>query len=526
MKAKKIVLGYHEWRAVAVEVLADVLRTVVTFLPIKALLVAAIGQVPAFIPQILAEFGSLVVSLVLMVFAVVAALIVASLSSWQRKWSPSAKRTPDFRQEGSLISATMAQLGSGVKRYSRIVLFVLYVGVGVIASPTQAIATLFGGLVAYFGLSKRVPNPFANSHQKPPTTRIIPEVWRTSSTWVAVGAGFVAIFLHDVSNGLTPILIGVVVGRQALIVGKQLFGVNTNPGEERKGAKDSPLPAMIQMLGDPRAFSSLFGESVTHLASHESATPKTLTLSGKRPEADEFFILRIYQTKDWARLEEEVSLLSNLSARSPNPLPKLSEFKRAGLIGLRQEWPEIGLVGSDGDVSREELVSWYSDFEQHQISSDERQAALGQIWKPLDSLAARSAIESIIHLPGKHQEPLGKVLAVWQRCASIIGRGPLTVGFEGGAQGSRLLKTLSGGIFLVDGGDWQVAPLGQNWPRDMCSSKLLSESHMNFGVSQSDVDEASIRHVFHMVLRQIKFRKFSGLTVLSHRLVRGLEKVS
>jgi hypothetical protein len=54
----------------------------------------------------------------------------------------------------------------------------------------------------------------------------------------------------------------------------------------------------------------------------------------------------------------------------------------------------------------------------------------------------------------------------------------------------------------------------------------LSESHMNFGVSQSDVDEASIRHVFHMVLRQIKFRKFSGLTVLSHRLVRGLEKVS
>jgi hypothetical protein len=516
-------------------VTSQLLTIVATFLPLKAVIIAADQRVPRFVPEALAVLEPVPLALL---FACVAA-VSAALSGIVGRF---ANQSPTASRDSGPHAVSGFLLGAQVKeealRKSDVVLVVLFLTIATIASVwfIAILALLVLGTLSWFRIAGKddQDQPLDNTEALEVSSDFLNE----NAVWVAVVAALGSVWFAGSQLGVTAVLIGVIVSRQALVLGSNLVKTRDFSSEATGSSKKQELArshqrkrlekfetAVLQALSDNVFLERMTGEGkspeLQFLDSSQSRGMSAVVLASR----DEGQVLvRFLDHDDSEGLDRELSLLSALGAKGVTIFQKGSPTKRLGVTSYSRVINTATKLENDRQ-GRERAWGLQIKLEYASISGELVPPSVSrpESTRRLDSLFR--GLERVMSIPGNHQEPVELLLSLKTDATLAWNLSPKILGFPGGIQPSRALGTDDGGVELLDPSGWRLAPLGVDWPTSRFFDAMVRAS---FSKSPHHVQQIPLGY-FCREITQLESathkRVFSTLGAHAKKALSELQKV-
>jgi hypothetical protein len=524
---------------VFLKVVGETLAVIATFLPIKAVLIAADQRIPGFVPGWLADQGSTIVAFVLGLLALAAGLsrvFALRAISWIELAFEEGITNSKFGSARYLTIATVSEFTSRTSLYVLVAVFVIAVAVlsWVIFGMLLVVALV---IVAYGWLLSKARNTVV-ARRREFASRVAGAI-QNGSTWIAVGVGMPAAIFQGESLGVTELLLSIVLTRQVLTlvpsivvsgVGEPgrssapgLAGANTENVAPRKAGVDKVVDLVTSSIATGKGRRSLLGTEQVSLTEYSPiVTRNTVTLIGIAHEASHLVVARTFLPQHRQLMLKELALLSEISLLGNSDAYAVELFHHGGLSGYRRTFHLPASLSTLGQLDAVSVEIWQAKFESWSLSHDSQLLLSARISvTTLPDLVAER-LQFAETLPGPHQSCFRSLLLVWGQVEHIWNTGPLVFGFSGPVNARRVLST-GDEVTLIDPSDWAIRPLGADWPRSRNYPKILAQHLDPKLVNSVNIGDALIRRTLSGLNTSLKRMDLYRSQILSEQILQLLE---
>lgn len=465
-------------KSVLIKSTIQVSLVVATFLPIKAVLVAADFRIPGFIPKFISDQGAHFTALTLGVIAAIAGLLVWALKKYLLQTEFPVGSEHDIRH---FTLATVLDYGRQAAISDRISARLL---IGVFSLLTALVAwslsLFFWVIIATIGAWVYLASRRATSDGDISTGARFGSFVGQASTWIAVAAAMLAVFVVDSPLGTTELLLGIVLSRQTLMILRgQLAASSNGRSVESAGSPDGEVASAGRNRGNrkERVFEGVkkvFPEHVIRLS--ELSLPReklgrlspvisgrSLTVFGEVLPDGSLGLLRYFLSEDRRMMAEELALLDSLRDASLSSGTVVETWQSGDVVGYLSHAKGISPDALKDKPAPAERVEWQSKLEFWSLSN----LAIGTSSRPASWSRQLKELETHLEflraIPGPLQESVTPVLEVWKPISRLWNSGPPVLSFPARNGTNRLARDTSGSIVLVDPADWELLPLGASW---------------------------------------------------------------
>jgi hypothetical protein len=524
---------------VFLKVVGETLAVIATFLPIKAVLIAADQRIPGFVPGWLADQGSTIVAFVLGLLALAAGLarvFALRAISWIELAFEEGITNSKFGSARYLTYATVSEFTSRTSLYVLVAVFVIAVAVlsWVIFGMLLVVALV---ILAYGWLLSKERNTVLARRRE--FASLVAGAIQNGSTWIAVGVGMPAAVFQGESLGVTELLLSIVLTRQVLMlvpsivvsgVGEPgrssapgLAGANTENVAPRKAGLDTVLDLVTSSIATGKGRRSLLGTEQVSLTEYwPIVTRNTVTLIGVAHEASHLVVARTFLPQHRQLMLKELALLSEISPLGNSRAYAVELFHHGGLSGYRRTFHLPASLSTLGQLDAVSVEIWQAKFESWSLSHDSQLLLSARISvTTLPDLVAER-LQFAETLPGPHQSCFRSLLLVWGQVEHIWNTGPLVFGFSGPVNARRVLST-GDEVTLIDPSDWAIRPLGADWPRSRNYPKILAQHLDPKLVNSVNIGDALIRRTLSGLNTSLKRMDLYRSQILSEQILQFLE---
>jgi hypothetical protein len=511
---------------------SQLLNVVATFLPLKAVIIAADQRVPAFIPDPLKSLEPVTLALL---FALVAALaaglshLVGTRSSHARQGNPRGGADPKAVSDFLVATATKERASRQADR----ILVAIFLVIAALASIWfLAILTLLWlGTHVWFRFSVKGKQDHQLKNFE--TIEATLDFLKDHAVWIAVAAALGTVWLAGSQVGVTAVLIGVIVSRQALVLGPQvsrLPGLATGPARAEEDARsrrvaklESFESTVLQCLSNRSFLEQMVGQpktpSLQFLDSSQSGGFSTTVLA---PRAKGLVVVRFLDPSHSENLDRELSLLAALGVQGVTVLDRSSDVKRFEVIAYSREIKE---PVAPGDVTREQAWGLQLKLELLSITGELIPPRIEEhsIERRVDYLLR--AVERLSTLPGAHRDPVERLLSVKEKAIQEWNAAPKVLGFPGGIQPSRVFDTQAG-VEVLNPSGWRMAPLGTDWPSSRTFDALAKDTFKRSMISPRQLLLAFFCREMSQLEKAVYMRRFSAVGKHSEKVIAAVHGLS
>ena len=514
----------------------QILSVVATFLPFKAVIIAAGSGVPWFIPGFIAQWGALFAALSLVIVAIVSALSAVGLGRYSEylDWRSLTDKNRDEPHASKFFSTSRR-----VRSTDLASLYLVVFGFLCILLLVSWLQLLLLGLTLILMWSWAIR---ASANNKDSPGRISTEskfaaVVAKGSTWIAVGTALAAQFVHQGPADVTALLIAIILTRHSLsqfpkVVlanagSKKSSGIGDGQPLESKRHTRNWHPSVTLLQNVSRAVKTdvgcpqIFGEggrpsSTTHPVLRNGV----ITLVGRGPgTTGDTVISRVFPASEKAKMLREITffslgpiaIMTGDAQREMFLLPEIVGFKLT--LSKRQSFDRKGPTVRDS-------LNWQIRLEREcsTVGLKNDETGLRRLTRaPLDDL--KETLEEIVGFPGPQSAVIRNLLETWAFVEAAWGSAPLSVGFLGGATPNRFIALKSGGLVLIDASGWMVAPLGSLWPQARDRRKILESALLANNVNGDTIHAALICSEIQQLKRAAQTLNFEELAGSAARLL-------
>jgi hypothetical protein len=517
----------------------ETLAVIATFLPIKAVLIAADQRIPGFVPGWLADQGSTIVAFVLGLSALAAGLarvLALRAISWIELAFEEGITNSKFGSARYLTIATVSEFTSRTSLYVLVAVFVLAVAVlsWVIFGMLLFVALV---ILAYGWLLSKARNTVV-ARRREFASRVAGAI-QNGSTWIAVGVGMPAAIFQGESLGVTELLLSIVLTRQVLTLvpsilvsglgepvgssARGLSGANSENVAPRRAGVDKALDLVTSSLATGKGRRSLLGLEQVSLTEYSPIVSRnTVTLIGVAHEASHLVVARTFHPQHRQLMLKELALLSEISPLDNSNAYAVALFHHGGLVGYRRTFH---LPPSPSTLEQLDAVStevWQAKFESWSISHDSQLLLSARMNLTTLPDLVEERLQFAETLPGPHQSCFRSLLLVWGQVEIIWNTGPLVFGFSGPVNARRVLST-GDEVTLIDPSDWAIRPLGADWPRSRNYPKILAQHLDPKLVNSVNIGDALIRRNLSGLNTSLKRMDLYRSQILSEQILQLLE---
>lgn len=524
---------------VFLKVVRETLAVIATFLPIKAVLIAADQRIPGFVPGWLADQGSTIVAFVLGLLALAAGLtrvFALRVISWVELAFEEGITNSKFGSERYMNIASVSEFTSRTSLYVLVAVFVIAVAVlsWVIFGMLLFVALV---ILAYGWLLSKERNTVV-ARRREFASRVAGAI-QNGSTWIAVGVGMPAAVFQGESLGITELLLSIVLTRQVLTLvpsilvsglgepggssARGLSGANSENVAPRRAGVEKVLDLVTSTIATGKGRRSLLGLEQVSLTEYSPIVSRnTVALIGVAREASHLIVARTFLPEHRQLMLKELALLSAISLLGNSNAYAVELFHYGGLVGYRRNFhlpPSLSPLEQLDAVGTE---VWQAKFESWTLSHDSQlllSARMSLTALP-DVVAER--LQFAEALPGPHQSYFRSLLLVWGQVGLIWNTGPLVFGFSGPVHARRVLST-GDEVTLIDPSDWAIRPLGADWPRSRNYPEILAQHLDPKLVDSVNIGDALIRRSLSGLNASLKRMDLYRSQVLSDQILQLLE---
>jgi hypothetical protein len=511
---------------------SQLLNVVATFLPLKAVLIAADQRVPAFIPDPLKSLEPVLLALL---FALVAALaaglsqLVGTRSSHVRRGDPRGGADPNAVSDFLRATATKER----ASRQADGILVAIFLVIAALASIWfVAILTLMWlGTHVWFRFSLKGKRD--HQLEKFETIQATLDFLKDHAVWIAVAAALGTVWLAGSQAGVTAVLIGVIVSRQALILGPQVFrlsGLATEPARAEEDARPSRIAklerfesAVLQCLSDRSFLEQMVGQQTTpglqFLDSSQSGGFSATVLASR---GEGLVVMRFLDPSRPENLDRELSLLAALGVPGATVLDRSSDLKGFEVIAYSREIREPVALGN---VSREQAWGLQLKLELSSITGELVPPRIEEHSNERRVEYLLRALERLSTLPGAHRDPVERFLSVKEKAIQEWNAAPNVLGFPGGIQPSRVFDTQAG-VEVLNPSGWRMAPLGTDWPSSRTFDALAKDTFKRSMISPRQLLLAFFCRERSQLEKAVYMRRFSAVGKHSEKVIAAVHGLS
>lgn len=509
---------------------SQLLNVVATFLPLKAVIIAADQRVPAFIPDPLKSLEPVTLALL---FALVAALaaglshLVGTRSGHARQGNP---RGVDPKAVSDFLVATATQ--DKASRQADRILIGIFLVIAALASIwfLAILALLWLGTHVWFRFSVKGKQDHQLKNFE--TMEATLDFLKDHAVWIAVAAALGTVWLAGSQVGVTAVLIGVIVSRQALVLGPQvarLPGLATGPARAEQDARSRRVAklerfesAVLQCLSDRSFLEQMVRQPTTpslqFLDSSQSGGLSAVVLA---PRAKGLVVVRFLDPSHSENLDRELSLLAAVGVSGVTVWDRSSDVKRLEVIAYSREIKELV---ARGDVRREQAWGLQLKLELLSITGGLTPPRIDEHSNERRVESLLRAIERLASLPGVHRDPVEHFLSLKDEAVREWNAVPNVLGFPGGIQPSRVLDT-QGGVELVNPSGSRMAPLGADWPNSRTFDTLAKDTFKRSTIPSRQLLLAFFCREMSQLEKAVSMRRFLNVQRHSENVVSALHKL-
>ena len=455
-----------------------------TFMPMKAILVLAAGEVPGFFPEFLVERGAFLSSLVLLIGAAIFGLVSWMIGAGIRRLdSPylSVGRV-GLQQIETPRDRFREQLRERNSEAS-MVLVVPIIAILVFVSTTYLAVTvlwLVASAAWVVWLIRRSPRTAPYSSGADQFSHRLRKWLKDSALWSVVGLALITLLLHPPALGSTAILIAAIFGRRLTVLVADLVPRATVLAAKKSSQSKTTLASFVKNIPTAR--------TENRPIAYFSTTPGARLL-------EEFFEQRGYRRRNYEVLgsgfpgalsllcgpDENVQLLLRVFSIQRELSRDLELLKRNEVDG-GGVFPEVSSIAAS--VAGFPAIEMRLDSPEQQVNLEvrpRRKDAVGfQIEREIGSLVNFpgqnsslpsdideegfiESLEQVMRLPGSHLAPCQKLLKVVPEMLARIASLPAALIPQSPVRERDLYFSTTGEIRYLGGEAWGVGRVGDSW---------------------------------------------------------------
>lgn len=527
-----------KWFAAGIlTMIADITGTLAQFMPMKAVFILAIDDIPSFFPRVLVNAGPMWTGLALVVAAAILAVIskfsqeLALTRSAPTETLPTAKNS---RAQSEPSRGPMALLT--VKEFAAFVLvFVLFIGSAVVSlTYALSITAWIVGSAVVLGIK------IHRGSRKPPYPNGRVEFvagfrqWMLDSAlWSAVGGAILTLVIAFPPLGLTGILLGAVLLRRMQQVVPDMVTplinhfVGSRSDEQGQSEPGNLAQEPYAFLGTKTGTRLLVASLLEHNLEPTSwrvigrADRAQMSLSATDKATGLPVILRVFAQDHERSLDHEYALRSHLDEPQLFHHSSMERAFVAGLPSLIIKYGSEATPAFDSPIDGKSAMRWQVEWEVACARSQALQKDLSEyvVDDPATFLLPELTIAEKIN--GPHQGPVRDVLSRFDQIRARYEDGPRVIHFWGPTSGTKLVR-LSGDTFEpLNARRWAVGILGDQWSDSGEFAKILDETLSDSEDAQTIAANAAVRFRSKILSRALRARNMESVEAQA-RILFGL----
>lgn len=533
------------WVATFFSIVSDISNTIAQFMPMKAIFILALDDLPSFFPRFLIELGVTWSAFILVgvaaVFGVVAAVtkrIVVSMAGPGDTHPRTANGEKKNREKPPLTFHEFT---------SQMLAVILIIGGSLVSIAFTASVVLWlilTGTVLAVQIKRRPRRP--PYHTAPLEFQAEFKKFITrSNLWSTVAAALLTLLVAYPELGITGILIGAILLRRLQTAVGEL-GLRLIRDKKPKvlysrglqldetPSTSLPLSAPLDFIATPSG-KRLLVESLRHLDLDDTRwrvvgqpDRNQVSIIAERSIGGDTMLLRIFATDKTALRDLEFDLRSQTGDYSPFLSSQAHSTVIAGLPGIVVRFPRGAAPQPQTPVTALEAIEWQILWETRCLTTRDRR----KLGLHLEALQAVSPVPDpekfllphlrvIAAINGPHQKAAWQLIRVMPQLRERFLSGPDIYSTGGPLSPVNLLRLASGGIEPLNFSTARVAKPGDSWSESPHFENYIEKSLDTLPSLRAwSVPEATMRAKITALGRYAVSRNFS---VLETKLEQGLE---
>jgi hypothetical protein len=533
------------WTATALATVSDISNTIAQFMPMKAIFILALDDLPSFFPQFLIDVGVTWTALILVgvaaIFAVIAALT--------KKFAGSIAEPNDLYPEAAGSGAkgkqhhrlTFQEFSSGI----------LVIALLLVASLVSLTFTL--SIIVWLLLVRAVMGQSIKNRPRRPPFHTVPLEFQAefkkfvgrSNLWSTVAAALFTLVFAFPELGITGILIGAIALRRAqTAIGdlglrlirdkKPSYSYARRPPHEEVPISTIPLSAPLDFVASPGG-KRLLMESLKNLDLDYDRwrvvgqpNRNQMSMVAERSIGGDTVLLRIWAT-DRAEMRDLEFSLRNLSGDfSPFLSSQAISTTIAGLPGILVRYSRGAHPLPDAKTTGPEAIEWQILWETRCLTSSDRRKIdrhleLLEHSRPLPdpNTFLLPHLQILAAINGDHRKATLQMIRVMSEIRDLFCSGTRLYSTGGAVSPTNLLRLRSGGLEPLDLSGLRVSAPGESWGESANFRNYVEESRESLpSLLVWDIQEAAFRAQVSALGRYASSRNFG---VIEDTLAKTLE---
>lgn len=477
MRSRASSAGLRTW-TVVLDVVAILAGTVATFMPMKAILLLASGEIPGFFPSVLIDAGT-EVTVAAMLGASVLMAVLASLctkTAASRRVAEAISAGTGSSLEQADIRAVFRSRQGGADPAAEWVVLLIFGLVLAWISPPFLAGTCAWLAVAFLWVRisyKTEAKPHTSAARTSARARRFSRFVRQALLPSSIIISLLSLLVGNPRLGVTGALLVIIVGRRFQIATVRI--VSSQPNRESADGEDGagqamhghPADALASTIGLTKNLKAIndvlrqHGTSVDQcLIANPQNSPQQVTfVSGDQVTGTSVY-WRIFGSNAWHLRSLEASFRMS---DAPVSLFAQQRFRECD-VG---EFPMLEIEHEralylDPQISGREVRTWYANLVAECLTSESFQEWARTRATPFDHENLERLLIEAQQTPGLHQGPLAQLHTVIPQLNQELGLRPFCWVKRGEIPTSAFLRGGSGELIITAPQGWFVGQVGDS----------------------------------------------------------------